>query len=275
MYVGVDVGGTKTLVAVLDEHGKIKELAKFPTPKSYDHFLLELRHTVAQLKTKEFQAGGAGLPGRIDRQHGRVIRFGNLTWKNVPAQADLERLLKCPVAIENDAKMAGISEAILLNDDYSKVLYVTISTGVGIALITNKVIDPSLPDLGGAARFIDYKGRKTSWDDYISGRAIVERYGQHAADIHDKTTWQAIARDMERVFMELIAIAGPDVIVIGGSVGTYFDRYGEMLAQELESHKSPAVTIPPLRKAQRPEEAVLYGCYELAKQTYGHADADS
>ena len=72
MYVGVDVGGTKTLLAVLNDHGEIVEEKIFPTPKNYSHWLLELRHQLAHFQTHDFQAGGVGIPAvEIDRQHGR------------------------------------------------------------------------------------------------------------------------------------------------------------------------------------------------------------
>ena len=60
-------------------------------------------------------------------------------------------------------------------------------------------------------------------------------------------------------------------IVIGGSVGTYFDRYGKFLEAELKKFETPLVKAPALRGAARPEEAVIYGCYDYAKQLYGNA----
>ena len=62
----------------------------------------------------------------------------------------------------------------------------------------------------------------------------------------------------------------PEVIVIGGGVGTYFDRFGKILAAEIKKYKIPLVKQPVLRQAQRPEEAVVFGCYDLAKQEFAH-----
>ena len=93
MYVGVDVGGTKTLVAVLTNEGEIVEHTKFPTPKKYDNWKLELRHVLANFKTKDFKAGGAGIPvTSFDRENGIGINFSNLPWRKVPIQSDLERI---------------------------------------------------------------------------------------------------------------------------------------------------------------------------------------
>lgn len=269
MYLGVDIGGTKTLVAVLDERGVITEEKKFPTPGSYDHFLLELRHTVAHFKTQDFQAAGVGITGIIDRQHGRRFTAGKLAWDNIPVQADTERILKCPVALENDTKLAGLSEAMLLKGKYRKVLYMTVSTGVGFALIAGGVIDTSIGDRGGTDIMVEHRGQRVDWESFASGRAIVERFGKQAKDIKDSATWKIVAHDLAKGLIEIIALVEPEIIVIGGSVGLYFERYGKLLTTELESYKLPLVKLPVLQQAQRPEKAVVYGCYDLAKQRFG------
>jgi glucokinase len=70
-------------------------------------------------------------------------------------------------------------------------------------------------------------------------------------------------------FLELIAITEPDIIVVGGSVGNYFERLKPHLEAALNQHETPLLYIPPMEKAQRPEEAVLYGCYDLVQGVYG------
>src|SRR3954471_8146732 len=109
MYLGVDIGGTKTIVAVLDDRGAITERVKFPTPKKYVDFLAGLKKAVAELEVQDFKAAGVGVPGRLDRKRGQVIRLGNLSWQNEPIQPDCEKILSCPVVIENDANLAGLS----------------------------------------------------------------------------------------------------------------------------------------------------------------------
>jgi predicted NBD/HSP70 family sugar kinase len=272
MYLGVDVGGTKTLVAVLDEHGVIRQKQRIATPKTYGHFLLELRHIAAHLGDFDFKAGGAGIPAiKMDRKHGRAANYGNLPWRDTPIQADLERIFDCPFVIENDAKMACLSEAMLLKDKYGRVAYATISTGVGYALVNDGVIDVNIGDGGGRILKVEHRGKHIALDDFASGRAIVERYGKKAEDIHDKATWQKISRDIAKGLVPLIAMMEPEVLVIGGSVGVYFDRYANLLMAELKKYELPSIFIPELRQAQRPEEAVIFGCYDLAKQVYGHA----
>lgn len=271
MYLGVDIGGTKTLTAVLDNAGIIVERNKFPTPPDYDEFLNQLKQTLANFEHKDFKAAGVGMPGPdLDRKHGIGIAYANLPWHMVPVQADIEKLAGCPVALDNDAKLAGLSEAMLLKQ-YSKVLYVTISTGIGTALIVDQKIDDNVGDAGGSTLLLEHHGKLQPWEHFASGHAIVERFGKKAVDIHDEKTWKTIVHDWGRGFLELIAVMEPNVIVIGGSVGTYFDRYHKLLATELARYETPLLKIPPIKQAQRPEEAVVYGCYDYAKQVLGHA----
>lgn len=270
MYLGVDVGGTKTLVASLTDKGVITESVKFPTPEKYGDFLLLLFSHLAQFKVRDFKAIGIGAPGRIDREHGILVRCANLNWKNAHIQTDLIRHLHTPVAVENDAKLAALSEALLIKDRYSRVLYVTISTGIGGGVVQNGKLDPSFSNIEpGQASYIHH-GRMKRWEEFASGKAIVKQFGKRASDINDQKTWKTIARYWAPGFLSLIATIQPEAIVIGGSVGTHFNKYKDALHTELKRYETPLTPTPKLLGAQRAEEAVVYGGYDIAKERYGN-----
>ena len=271
MYVGIDIGGTKTLVAVLDEHGVIIDEQRFETDREYSKFLDDVSNSIPKLKIQDFAGGAAGVPGSLNRENGIAIKLGNLPWRNVPIQKDLEDIFKCPIAIENDAKLGALSEAMMLKDEYNKVLYITISTGIGIGLVVGGAIDTNLGDAGGKTIMLEHDGKVEDWEEFASGRAIVARYGKRAEDIDDAEIWKKIASDLAKGFIHLVAIIEPEVIVIGGGVGSYFERYGDFLKEDIQKYKMPVVKLPELIKAQRPEQAVVYGCYDLAKQKFPHA----
>lgn len=267
MYLAVDIGGTKTLLASFDEAGVIQEQVKFPTPQDYELFLKGLESNVASLSTKDFQKGGVAVPGRLDRQHGLALGFGNLPWENVNIQADIERITHCPVLIENDANLAGLSEAMMVKHEFKKVLYVTISTGIGTGIIINGIIDPNFADSEGGQMLLEHDGKLQQWEDFASGKAVFERFGKRASDIdaEDTETWQRIAHDIALGLIDLIAVIQPEVIVFGGGLDTNYEKFIVPLTAELKRYEMPLVPIPQLRKAARPEEAVIYGCYDLIK----------
>jgi predicted NBD/HSP70 family sugar kinase len=266
--VGIDIGGTKTLVAVLTNEGVIYESLKFPTLKRYDDFLEELKANVAKLKTQDFRAGAVAAPGEIDRKRGRFIVGGNLHWKNEPVQHDVERITHCPMLLENDANLAGLSEAMLLKDKHAKILYLTISTGIGGGLIVDQRIDPSMEDVEPGQMMLQHGDKVVKWESFASGKAIFEKYHQKAAEIKDPIIWKAVVKDWAIGFIDILAVTQPDVIVIGGGVGHYLEKYHDLLVAELKKYATPLVPIPPILKAKRPEEAVVYGCYDLARSVY-------
>jgi predicted NBD/HSP70 family sugar kinase len=269
MYVGIDIGGSKTLIGVLNEHGVILESHKFPTAPNYEEFLADVANTVDAFTTDDFRAASVGIAvTHLDRAHGIGKDFGNLPWRDITIKDDIEDVLHCPVIVENDAKLACLSEA-MVRKDRSKILYVTVSTGIGYALVTDQKIDTNIGDGGGRLILQPFNGKLVPWESFASGSAIVRRYGKRAADITDAKTWQRIAFDLSGGLLELIAITEPDVIVFGGSVGTYFERLKPHLEAELTKHQTPLLIVPPLEQAKRPEEAVLYGCYDLIQEVYG------
>lgn len=273
MYLGVDIGGTKTLVAVLDDEANIQEQAKFPTPKNYDHWLLELRHTLHHFEHQDFRAAGVAVPGRLNREHGIVYDLGNLPWHDERIQADCEKIMACPVVIENDANLAGLSEA-MLHKDAETVLYITVSTGIGTGVVYKQQLDPALLDSEGGHIMVPHRGRLEEWESFASGRAIYRHFGKKAADITDEADWRLIAHNLAVGLFEHLAIVQPDLIIIGGSVGVHFTHYAKFLEAELKKYEVPLVPVPPIVPADRPELAVVYGCYDLAKQRYpahGHA----
>lgn len=270
MYLAVDIGGTKTLLVVFSADGRIKESQKFETPALYETFLEELADSVAELSTKKFSGAVVAVPGKINRELGVAIGLGNLAWQHVPIKKDVETIAHCYVHIENDAKLAGLSEARQI-PEYKRVLYITISTGINSAVIENGKLDKGTQDSEIGHILLEHEGTLKEWEDFASGRAIVKKFGKRASDIatDDSQAWYFIARNIAIGLIDAIAMLTPDVIVIGGGVGTHFYKFQDRLIEELKIYESPLIAIPPILQAKHPEEAVVYGCYELAKEKYG------
>lgn len=267
MYLGVDIGGTKTLLGLFQKDGTLVEKIRFETPKTYHTFLSVFRSTYEALKHHNIDMVAVAAPGMIDRKTGTVEAFGNLPWKNVPLQKDIEHITTAPALIENDANLAGLSEANNIKKDFKRTLYITISTGIGTGIITSGIIDPEFADSEGGHMMLEHNGKLVAWEDFASGRAISQRFKKQASEITDQKTWTIIARDIARGILNLIAVTQPDVIIIGGGVGTHFAKFDELLKKQLEKYETPLTPIPPISRAKMPEDAVLYGCYQLIKQS--------
>lgn len=268
MYLTIDVGGTKTLLATFSDAGEILERLKFPTPKSYSDFIAELKASIVKICGGETPVScSMALPASIDREHGVAEYFGNLDWANVPVADDLKGTLNCPLYLENDAKLAGLAEAYELRDRYKRVLYVTVSTGIGLGLVVDGKIDYSVSDAGGRGMLMEHHGKLMAWEEFASGKAIVAHLGKMASEITDEKDWYFVARNIAVGLIDLIVTLSPECIVIGGGVGAHLDKFKAHLDAELEIYKSKMINeLPEITEAKHPEEAVVYGGYLLCKQ---------
>jgi predicted NBD/HSP70 family sugar kinase len=264
MLVTVDTGGTKTLVAGFGRDGHLGQTIKFPTPKEQDEYVAVLRKTLQDLYAREkVELVVVALPGIV--KDGVAVWCNNLGWKDFAVQKALSGVLgEAPVVVENDANLAGLAEARVLRPVPVSSLYVTISTGIGTGIITNGRIDPGLRKSEGGRMLVEYDGVVREWESFASGKAIYATYGKYARDITSKRMWHQIADRISRGFLAVIPLVQPDTVIIGGSIGTYFDKYGEQLEGILREKLPPHIPCPKFREAKHPEMAVLYGCYYYA-----------
>ena len=272
MYLGIDIGGTKTLLAVFSQDGQVLLEHKLATNQNYLAFLKELDQVIKErLKDYAFSYGCCAVPGRLNRQQGVAVAFGNLPWHDVPIQSGVSEILGgVPVIIENDSKLAALSEALLVQERYKRVLYLTIGTGISDGLVIDGKLDPAMIDSEAGQMVLEHEGQLKKWEEFCSGRAIVHRFGSKAAEIDDPAVWQTYAHDLAHGLLELLAVVEPEVVIIGGGVGAHFDKFGQPLIAELKKLESDMVKIPPIIQAKRPEEAVIYGCYDFIRQNLGN-----
>jgi len=271
MYLAIDVGGTKTLLAVFSEDGALQTKHKIETDRDYSKFQATLQQIASnELKSYQITHCCTAVPGTIDFNSGVALAFGNEDWRNIPIQADMQKIFpNAKILIHNDAKLAALSEAKLLDDQYSKVLYLTVSTGIGGGVVREGRIDTDFENFEPGQMVFEEEGRSRIWEDFASGRALKERYGKLASEIDDPEIWRQYAHALANGFENLIATVKPDVIVVGGGVGSHMEKFKFYLDEELSKFNNPLVPTPPIVKAKRPEEAVIYGCFELIKQSAG------
>jgi predicted NBD/HSP70 family sugar kinase len=270
MILAVDIGGTKTLVAICKQDGLVVDQVRFETPKKYKDFLNTFSATLETIDAKNATIVSMAVPAKIDRKTGMAIAFGNLSWKNVPIKTDIEKLTGKNVLIENDANLAGLSEIHNLNPLPHKGLYITISTGIGTGIISNGYLDEDFVDSEGGQMLFEHDNKLQKWEEFASGKAIVAKYGKRASEITDKKIWSEIANNFAIGIVNLCSVLDPDVIVIGGGVGSHFKKFEQPLSKRITQIISPLIKVPKILPAKHAEEAVILGCVIYAKQRTKH-----
>ena len=264
MLVAVDTGGTKTLVASFLEDGRIGEQFKFPTPKTTVEYVSLLKEVLeTHFGNETVEALVIAMPGIV--RDGVAVWCNNLKWAHFDVKTALRGVLRdAPLFVENDANLAGLAETRQLNDIPTLALYVTISTGIGSGIITGGSINQALRFSEAGRSMVEYDGNVREWETFASGRAIYQAYGKFAKDITSKRIWHQIADRISRGFLAVIPVLQPEVIIIGGSIGTYFDHFGKDLKGLLKEHLPAHIPSPKIVQAKHPELAVIYGCYYYA-----------
>ncbi|HEX4662132.1 MAG TPA: ROK family protein [Candidatus Saccharimonadales bacterium] len=266
MIVTVDTGATKTLIADFDVAGVKRQEARFATPKNEQEFLDTLVSTLqhAYPDASMIDAICIALPGMIIP--GGILKLApNLGWRDVAVRKQLGKYYSCPIFIENDANLAGLAEAQAQPKIPKVSLYLTVSTGIGAGIIINGRLLPEHRSSEVGHMVLEYDGMLREWESFASGRAILAKYGQYARDIDSDETWNEIADMISRGLLALIPALRPDLIIFGGSIGTYFEKYQPHLESILHEHFDHLmIAVPQMVQAQHPEEAVIYGCYHYA-----------
>ena len=260
--VGIDLGGTKTEVILLN--GNSQELFRTRIPTVRDDYPATLRDIAGLVGQAEAAAGqqnlpvGIGIPGTISRKTGWV-KNANSTWLNgKPFQKDLSEFLQRDVKVTNDANCLAVSEATDgAGRGYDLVFAGILGTGcgAGVAFQGKPIVGPNgvagewghnpLPWTSDAdlnARPC-YCGRAGCQETFLSGTGLCLSYhlatgekingneivalaqsGNKIAATVLETYFDQLARGLATV----INIMDPDVIVLGGGASNIAGIYTEV-----------------------------------------------
>jgi glucokinase len=139
--IGVDLGGTKMLVGVVDSERRVVYRSSAPSLGLGQEELLETleRQLRSAIEARPgVAAAGLGIPCTIDRQRGVAIIAVNLELADVPIRDLMSERLELPVAVDNDANLALLAEHRFgAARDARNAAMLTIGTGIGGGLIVD------------------------------------------------------------------------------------------------------------------------------------------
>ena len=145
--IGVDLGGTKILAAVVGPDGDIRASAKRRTRAELGPIEVIARATEtarqavadAGLTMADIAAVGIGVPGPLDPTTGVVSYAPNLPgWEKVPLGRKLSDVLGVPVYVENDVNVGTLGEYVLgAGRGTQDMVGIFVGTGVGGGIILN------------------------------------------------------------------------------------------------------------------------------------------
>lgn len=190
--IGIDLGGTNIVAAVVDENYKIVGQSKTPTamPRSADEIFDDIAKVSkeamenAKVTYDEIEWVGLGTPGTVNAE-GIIEYANNLGFDHVPAkQMLIDRLGEKPIYIANDANCAALGEAYAGCGHGSKnFVAVTLGTGVGSGVIIDGKVVTGVNNAGGECGHMVIVadgepctcGRHGCWEAYASATALINQ----------------------------------------------------------------------------------------------------
>ena len=269
MYLLLDIGGTKTRVGVSEDLKDIDAHQIIQTPKDFEGGVDAIKQTAANLsKGRPFKACAVGIREILNPNKDSLVNdlkssaFSD--WINKPIKQVFEHELSSKVFLENDAAMAALGEATWgSGSGYKVVGFLTISTGVGGAVVVDGKIGQSSIGFEPGEHLINYLGGYTYFADGVSGIGIEENFGRQPEQIDDQTIWHKVTKTLAVGVYNTMVFWSPDVVVLGGSVTKSISL--ETLSTEVAGLNRKFPTLPPIKQAKLADLSGLYGSLEYLK----------
>jgi glucokinase len=137
--IGVDLGGTKMLLGVLDGDSKtVWESRERSAGEGEDELVELLVREISEARTKRpgIEAVGMGIPATIDHEKGLAVAAVNLPIENLPIRDLVVERTGLPTFVDNDANVAALAEHLFgAARGAENAVMLTIGTGIGGGLI--------------------------------------------------------------------------------------------------------------------------------------------
>ncbi|HET7397440.1 MAG TPA: ROK family glucokinase [Intrasporangium sp.] len=237
LAIGVDIGGTKVAAGVVDVAGRIVHRTRRDTPhRSTSPVVVEdtITDCVDELLTvvedpSEVVAVGIGAAGFVAADRATVVFAPHLSWRNEPLRDALQRRIRLPITVDNDANAAAWAERTFgAARGETHVVVVTLGTGIGGALILDSSIQRGRHGIAGEFGHMQVVpdgircecGNRGCWEQYASGNALVREA-------------RAMIEAGSPVVAEMLGRLGGDRSALTGPFITESARAGDPTAREL------------------------------------------
>jgi glucokinase len=301
--VSIDLGGTNLKIALLDLRYQIKDKGVLSTQKfiKKENLICAIIDSINKviennnLSRANILGIGLGLPGPIDYERGIVHFFPNIPgWKEVKLKYILERKLRLPVFVDNDAKVMALAEYKLgAAKGSTNAICITLGTGVGGGVIINGRLYRGLSNAAGEIGHmpINEKGPRCNCgghaclETYVGNNRILKearRVFRRDISLEElsslarrqnrqaQTIWLKVAGRLAVALVGAVNLLNPDCIVIGGGVANagriLFDKVKKVISSQAMRVQARHVKVS---KAKLGNNAGLIGAAILVNENCG------
>lgn len=262
LNLGVDCGGTNIKMALVDADGNMVrsklEAIRYDRPAeiTIKDMARRLKKFLKSGKTGTIKSAGIGIAGDIDQSKGMVRFSPNLGWYDIPFKSILEKELRIPVCVDNDANCAAWGAYWLdARRDCKNLICLTLGTGIGGGIIIDKKLyrgaTGSAGELGHMT--IQYQGRACKCGNYGCIESLAGAWGLN------QTAEDGLKQNLAPILKNVLARSGnkpvsPKLIALAAGKG---DGYCRQLWRDAGEQLGAALSN--LVNIFNPERIVLCG----------------
>ncbi|MCM8831507.1 MAG: ROK family protein [Candidatus Omnitrophica bacterium] len=291
-YLGIDWGGTYIKAGLVTDNNKILKKLIYNSSglQKKEVFIGTLFNLVKEFK--DIEAIGIGAPGIIDIKKGFIYYLPNIAgWKNYPLKEKLEKKLKIPVFIDNDANVFALAESrIGAAKDANCAIFLTLGTGLGGAVLVDRKIlksRTSAAELGHIP--ISLEGKKCNCggigciETFVGAKYLIFRYKELtkkgakevkeifiSAQKKEKEAllvWREFGNFLGRFLAGMVNVFNPQKIVLGGGISGALKIFKPYLWRALKKQAMwPNLVGLKIVRAKL-KDAGIIGAAILAKET--------
>lgn len=247
----VDLGGTKVRVAISDLTCQVFAERTEPTdPRGGQAVIGQIAALVraaarsADVPDARLRFAVIGVPGAPDRATGQVRLAPNIDgFDTMDVASAFEAALGIDVTLENDVNLAVLGENWLgQGQGIDNLAYIALGTGVGSGLILGGHLARGAHGAAGELGFLPFGSdpfepeslRAGAYERAVASLAIKGRYRDLAGierdvpeifvaadngDLQAMTVLDETARMLARGIAAICAVADPELVILGGSIG--------------------------------------------------------
>lgn len=297
--MGIDLGGTKIEIALVDAVQGVIYKDRVPTPQNSYNAILDaisalVDKTVSQQKIERPTSIGIGIPGCLDTATQLVRGSNTVVMNGKPLQVDLQQRLGLQIHLQNDANCLAVSEAV---DGAAKgcpvVFAVILGTGCGGGIAINgkawtgknaiagewghnPLPWPSAEEIQIAPCWCGQVGCQETW---ISGTAFALDHARHtgerikgeqiiakmrAGDLAAQESFDRYVNRLARALASVMNVLDPDAIVLGGGMSNVDEIY-QTLPSEIIRYTFTKPIATPVLKAMHGDSSGVRGAAWLSK----------
>jgi glucokinase len=289
--IGVDIGGTKILSAVIDEKGNIIKSLRVPSEgkEGRDKILSHLYGAIEGVISEDIVGIGIGTAGQVDPDTGTIVTATpNLKdWAGTPLKDIIEKRFGLPTYVDNDGNVAALGEWWAGGGRGARcLLCLTIGTGIGSGIVYEGKVFRGAKGVGAELGHmsIKYDGIRCNCggigciEAYASGPALMRKLQEKGKSIATPEDVLRYAESGDTIVLEAIEEIGtllgyamvsfinifnPDIILLSGGVSNLGDFLIRPVRKIVDTYALPGGRDVKITRATLGENAGVVGASAL------------